>query len=717
MIKQLLLRLQKIKGYLFVYALAIFPNYSYCDLQDYYPFIIKPSASNYGNTGILEIPNARMMKEASLRFNFSSSYPYEFTSLTASPFNWLEATYRYAEIKNRNYSAVAAYSGNQTLKDKGFDIKLRLKEETHSFPALALGFRDIAGTSLFSSEYIVFTKKLNNLDLTFGYGWGVLGKAGSASNPFEILSEAFATRELDVGEGGAFSPKAFFSGKTSYLGGLEYHLWKQGLKLKLEYDTSYPDRTDYPVEVDSRVNFGVDYFASENVNLGLAFERGNQFRLSFRIFGNFLEDTIPKPRPKNVISLDESGKRELSRKKDIFYRSLNRSLRDESIYLQAADYAEDTVSVAISSARFQSFTRPAGRTARIVSALASDEVETINIHSMNGDFEIAKLTIHRKEFDQADKLQGSYTELLNKSNISSNSSKPLYDSAEFTPNVNFPEFNWSMTPAIKHQIGGPEGFYLGQLFWKTDASLKLRRNFVIYSSFGINLYDTFKNFNNPSGSVIPRVRSDIQDYLREGKNNLARLQLQYFSSPKKDLFIRYDAGILEEMFAGLGGELLYRPIDRRYSFGLSLHKVRQRGYEQRFSLKDYSNITGHLGIYADLPYEVSGQLLIGEYLAGDKGFTLDLSRRFKSGFTLGIFASKTNLSAEEFGEGSFDKGFYIAVPTKMFYTDYTSGNISFGLHPLTKDGAALLNQHNALNSLLGDTNEFALTRDWADILD
>ena len=45
---------------------------------------------------------------------------------------------------------------------------------------------------------------------------------------------------------------------------------------------------------------------------------------------------------------------------------------------------------------------------------------------------------------------------------------------------------------------------------------------------------------------------------------------------------------------------------------------------------------------------------------------------------------KLTLSAEEFGEGSFDKGFYISVPTQLFYSDFTSGNISFGLHPLTK---------------------------------
>ena len=92
--------------------------------------------------------------------------------------------------------------------------------------------------------------------------------------------------------------------------------------------------------------------------------------------------------------------------------------------------------------------------------------------------------------------------------------------------------------------------------------------------------------------------------------------------------------------------------------------------------------------------------------------TLDLSRRFNTGFTLGVFASRTNLSEEEFGEGSFDKGFYISVPTKLFYSDYRSGNISFGLHPLTKDGAALLNQFNSLFSILGDSNKSSILRDW-----
>ena len=107
----------------------------------------------------------------------------------------------------------------------------------------------------------------------------------------------------------------------------------------------------------------------------------------------------------------------------------------------------------------------------------------------------------------------------------------------------------------------------------------------------------------------------------------------------------------------------------------------------------------------------------GKYLAGDKGLTLDLSRRFDTGFVVGVFATKTNLSAIEFGEGSFDKGFYFSIPTKLFYSDFRSGVISFGLHPLTKDGGALLSQPNQLFSLFGETNVNSLLRDWDYLLD
>ena len=72
-------------------------------LDEYFLRPVESSASNYGITGVLEIPNARFMKEASVSWNFSGSFPNEYTSVTASPFSWFEASYRYTEIKNKKY--------------------------------------------------------------------------------------------------------------------------------------------------------------------------------------------------------------------------------------------------------------------------------------------------------------------------------------------------------------------------------------------------------------------------------------------------------------------------------------------------------------------------------------------------------------------------------------------------------------------------------------
>jgi hypothetical protein len=224
--------------------------------------------------------------------------------------------------------------------------------------------------------------------------------------------------------------------------------------------------------------------------------------------------------------------------------------------------------------------------------------------------------------------------------------------------------------------------------------------------------------NNPSFSTIPRVRSDIQEYLKEGQNNIARLKLEYLWSPYKDVFARFDVGLIEEMFGGYGGEVLYRPFGSDFMVSLMLHKVKQRGYKQRFSFRDYETTTGFIQFYKDFNRsKVTAQVLVGKYLAGDKGITIDLSREFNTGFRLGIFATKTDLSAEEFGEGSFDKGFYFSIPTDVFYPQYSTGKITFGLHPLTKDGGAMLHYHNTLVSVLGDSNLSSFLKDWKHIRD
>jgi hypothetical protein len=83
----------------------------------------------------------------------------------------------------------------------------------------------------------------------------------------------------------------------------------------------------------------------------------------------------------------------------------------------------------------------------------------------------------------------------------------------------------------------------------------------------------------------------------------------------------------------------------------------------------------------------------GEYLAGDVGTTIELSRTFKNGAKFGVFATFTDVSSKEFGEGSFDKGIFFNIPVITNFASYT-------WRPLTKDpGAKLTRKHN-LHDLL-----------------
>ena len=89
-----------------------------------------PSYSNYGTLGLVQIPNARFFEEGTLAFSWSHNDPYLRGSLVAYPFSWMEASFQYTDINNALYSSVSAFSGTQSLKDKGFDLKFKLIKES-----------------------------------------------------------------------------------------------------------------------------------------------------------------------------------------------------------------------------------------------------------------------------------------------------------------------------------------------------------------------------------------------------------------------------------------------------------------------------------------------------------------------------------------------------------------------------------------------------------
>ena len=126
------------------------------------------SFNNHGNVGLINMPTARFFNSSVHGITIYDGTPYQKITFTSNPYDWLEASFFYTNIQGKPYPG----SGfNQDYKDKGFNFKVRLKEEG-VLPAVAVGINDIAGTGLYGSEYIVASYGIRNFDMHFGIGWG-----------------------------------------------------------------------------------------------------------------------------------------------------------------------------------------------------------------------------------------------------------------------------------------------------------------------------------------------------------------------------------------------------------------------------------------------------------------------------------------------------------------------------------------------------------------
>ena len=199
--------------------------------------------NNYGVVGLINMPSARFFEESVHGVTLYDGTPDKKITLTSNPFDWMEASFFYTSIQNKRYCSVDSDPiCAQDFKDKGFNVKLRLKKEG-ILSAIAIGANDLAGTGLYSSEYIVGSYGINNLDFHFGLGYGTMNSIkNSVKNPLGYLSDSFKNRPLEYEDlGGSFQPSRYFSGeRVSPFYGISYSLNKKTL-VKLERDTTAND--------------------------------------------------------------------------------------------------------------------------------------------------------------------------------------------------------------------------------------------------------------------------------------------------------------------------------------------------------------------------------------------------------------------------------------------------------------------------------------------
>jgi hypothetical protein len=394
-------------------------------------------------------------------------------------------------------------------------------------------------------------------------------------------------------------------------------------------------------------------------------------------------------------------------------------LGEEGFYLQYANIEEESKTLEIAYAQNIYISTPMalGRITRILDDIAPESIDSFSLTNLNADQQMYTVNIPRSDFRKYDDYK--QTNAL-KESVDIYKTKPkAFKDHEYIPSINFPVVMNKFSPALRSQIGGPDGFYFGEIAIAAHTEIIFRRDVNFLATTGIGIYDTFQEIKLASDSIIPHVRTDIVKYLQQSnKFNITRMQVNYFQNPLEDVYTKISGGILEPMFLGVGGEAMWRPFGASYAIGAELWRVKQRAYRQLFSTRKYQTTTGHFNFYYREPNtRVLAHIRAGRFLAEDSGLAFNFSREFKSGANMGIFFSFTDISKEEFGEGSFDKGFFFNLPIQMFFDKYSRGMTGFGLRPLTRDGAQVLVHAQDLWSTTYGATKNNIMKDWDDVYD
>ena len=139
----------------------------------------------------------------------------------------------------------------------------------------------------------------------------------------------------------------------------------------------------------------------------------------------------------------------------------------------------------------------------------------------------------------------------------------------------------------------------------------------------------------------------LREYVTTSKLVMPNLQATHVGQLSQNQYYSVYGGYLESMFAGVGGEWLYRPFASRVALGVDANFVQQRDFRQDFGFSDagdqtgYRVATGHGTLYWDTGWnDVLAKVSVGRYLAKDIGATFDLSRSFDNGVSSARFSPR-----------------------------------------------------------------------------
>lgn len=665
-----------------------------------------------GMPGLMDMPTATPLPDGELQIGVSSFGGITRTALAFQITPRLTGAFRYNRIEDFQRA------GFDTYYDRAFDVQYQVIPEGDLRPGLAIGLRDFGGTGIQAGEYVVASKGFalprGKVTVSAGLGWGRLGSFEPIGTPFS------AVRSDTTGLGGTLRIDDWFRGPAAPFAGLEWRMGERW-RVKAEYSSDAYEEADESGVFDraSPFNFGVEYQATDTTRLGLYSMYGSEigamvsFGLNPRRSGNALVLAAPGPvvaRPDRALRPDlwSPAWHGVSDRAAQIAPRVEDALGDQAIEVAGLDFPSATEArIRIRNGAYNETAMAIGRTARAMAASLPPSVETFHIVPDDDGVALSVVTIRRSDLEQLDGRPDRAVALAARTEI-----RAARDIAPITPRTGlFPRVEGGLRPYFTTSAFDPAQPLRADVGLAASGRVEFAPGLTLSGEARQKLFGNVGD-TRASSSKLPPVRTNSRLYAQADGITLNRLTLAYAGALSPTLYGRVTGGYLERMFGGVSGEVLWKPVDSRFALGAEVNYAQQRDFDQGFGFQDYDIVTGHLSAYYDFGQGYLGQIDVGRYLAGDVGATIALDREFDNGWRVGAFATFTDVSAEDFGEGSFDKGIRLAIPVQSILGTPSTQALTQTIRPIQRDGGARLNVPGRLYDRVRSGHSNEVFADW-----
>lgn len=652
----------------------------------------RPTLSFMGVPGMLDMPTAHPMRDADLSLSLGMFKNTQRGTMHFQITPRLSGVFRYVELRD--------FSVQDPYYDRSFDLRYLLAEEGRYNPAVTVGLQDFGGTGIYSGEYLVATKTFGRLRATGGIGWGRFGSYSGFDNPLGVLSDRFDNRPGQtggIGQTGQLDVKHWFRGDAALFGGLQYAA-SDRLVLSAEYSSDAYDQESARMgfEHNSPFNFGAAYRVNDTFDVSAAYLYGSTLALNLTYtFNPMTPNKYPgglEGAPQSVGvrapgSAADLGWTRLPEAEPNLRRAVEAAFAADDLLLERFSVETRSVRVGLRTAAPIHGPQAVGRTARILSRTMPSSVERFEITLISGNgMPVTTVTLNRSDLEELEHAPDGSWQSFARARIED--AAPDDSIGAVTPET-FPKFDWFIGPYLRAAYFDPENPVRLSFGAQFDARFEPTPGLVFQGNIRKQLSENISGLP-VSGSALPRVRTDSGRYTAAGDLMLNSLTATKYFRPGGDLFGRVSLGYFEPMFGGVSGELLWKPVDSRLGLGLEVNYAQQREFDQGFGFRDYGLMTGHASAYYEGRNDFLYQVDAGRYLAGDWGATFGIDREFDNGIRIGAFATFTDVSFDDFGEGSFDKGIRFQIPIAALTGTRAQSTISRVIRPIQRDGGARL---------------------------